>query len=151
MRRVKECSMKSSTLTVTTVATVLLMFGTLIGCERDSATTGSADSSRTLTSVRLGYFANVSHAQAVLGVDSGDFARAVAPAELSTKVFNAGPSAMEALLAGQIDVTYVGPGPALNAHEKSRGQGVRVVAGAARNGVVIVARKDSGIGKLEDL
>jgi NitT/TauT family transport system substrate-binding protein len=104
-----------------------------------------------LREVRLGYFANLTHAQAVLGVSSGDFAKAVGPAQFSTKVFNAGPSLIEALLAGEIDVAYVGPGPALNAQAKTRGQGIRVIAGAADNGVVIVAREGSGINSLDDL
>ena len=101
--------------------------------------------------VRLGYFANLTHAQAVLGVASGDFAQAIAPVPLTTKVFNAGPSLIEALLAGEIDLAYVGPGPALNAQAKTHGQGIRVIAGAADNGVLIVARDGSGINKLEDL
>src|SRR3954465_13963406 len=73
--------------------------------------------------VRLGYFGNVTHAQAVLGASSGDFAKAVAPAKFSTKVFNAGPSLIEALLTGNIDIGYVGPGPALSANDKSHGEG----------------------------
>jgi len=101
--------------------------------------------------VRIGYFANLSHAQAVLGVSSGEFAAAVAPAKLTTKVFNAGPTLIEALFAGEIDLGYVGPGPALAAHARSKGDGVRVVAGAAANGVVVVVRKDSGIKTLADL
>jgi NitT/TauT family transport system substrate-binding protein len=101
--------------------------------------------------VRLGYFANVTHAQAILGACSGDFARAIAPVELKTQVFNAGPSLIEALLAGDIDVAYVGPGPALNAHAKTRGKGLRVIAAAASNGVLIVARDGSGIKTLADL
>jgi NitT/TauT family transport system substrate-binding protein len=101
--------------------------------------------------VRVGYFANVTHAQAVLGVASGDFGQAVAPAKLDTKVFNAGPSLIEALFAGEIDIGYVGPGPTLSAQARSRGQGIRVVAGAASNGVVVVVRKDSGITELAHL
>jgi NitT/TauT family transport system substrate-binding protein len=101
--------------------------------------------------VRLGYFANLTHAQAVLGVASGDFAKAVAPVPFSTTVFNAGPSLIEALLAGEIDVAYVGPGPALNAQAKTHGQGIRVIAGGADNGVLIVARDGSGIHTLQDL
>ena len=101
--------------------------------------------------VRLGYFANVTHAQAVLGVASGEFEKAVAPAKFSTKVFNAGPSLVEALFAGEIDIGYVGPSPALSAHLQSRGKGVRVIAGAAANGVAIVARPGAGIEKMEDL
>jgi NitT/TauT family transport system substrate-binding protein len=111
---------------------------------------GGGGSSAAPAEVRLGYFANLTHAQAVLGVSSGEFAAAVAPAKVTTKVFNAGPSLVEALFAGEIDLGYVGPGPALNAFAKSRGD-VRVIAGAASNGVLIVARKDSGIEKLSDL
>jgi NitT/TauT family transport system substrate-binding protein len=101
--------------------------------------------------VTIGYFANLSHAQAVLGVASGDFEREIAPAKLETKIFNAGPSLIEALFAGAIDIGYVGPGPVLSAHARSGGKGIRVVAGAAANGVVIVARKGSGIHSLADL
>jgi NitT/TauT family transport system substrate-binding protein len=101
--------------------------------------------------VRIGYFANLTHAQAVLGVASGDYERAVAPAKLEAKVFNAGPSLIEALFAGEIDIGYVGPGPTLSAQARSHGQGIRVVSGAAANGVVIVARKDSGIVSLKQL
>jgi NitT/TauT family transport system substrate-binding protein len=104
-----------------------------------------------VTQVRLGYFANLSHAQGVLGASSGEFEKAVAPAAFKTRVFNAGPSLIEALFAGEIDIGYVGPGPALAANARSRGQGIRVISGAAANGVVIVARKDSGIRTLADL
>jgi NitT/TauT family transport system substrate-binding protein len=137
------------------VSLAVLFLG--LGCDNS---TGSGSSPTTATSssggggpeqVRIGYFANLTHAQAVLGVASKDFDNAVVPAKVSTKVFNAGPSLIEALFANEIDVGYVGPGPALNAFAKSRGQGIRVIAGAAANGVVIVARKDAGINSLADL
>ena len=118
-----------------------------LGCNRDESSRSSAANQE----VRIGYFANVTHAQAVLGVSGGGFEKAIAPAKLSTKVFNAGPSLIEALFAGEIDIGYVGPGPALNAYAKSRGEKIRVIAGAAANGVLIVARKDSGINSLADL
>src|SRR5687767_10978863 len=93
-------------------ATILILSLVATGCgERE--TRGAA------AEVRVGYFANLTHAQAVLGVASGGFAGAVAPAKLSTKVFNAGPSLIEALFAGEIDIGYVGPGPTINAHAKS--------------------------------
>jgi NitT/TauT family transport system substrate-binding protein len=104
-----------------------------------------------LQRVRVGYFANLTHAQAVLGVASGDYAQAVAPAKLETKIFNAGPSLIEALFAGEIDIGYVGPGPVISAQARSHGQGIRVVAGGAANGVVVVVRKDSGIASLAQL
>lgn len=101
--------------------------------------------------LRIGYFANLTHAQAVLGIASGEFAESVKPVPVSEKVFNAGPSLIEALFAGEIDMGYVGPVPALNGFEKSKGKELVIVSGAASNGVVIVVRKDSGIEKLEDL
>jgi NitT/TauT family transport system substrate-binding protein len=101
--------------------------------------------------VRLGYFANLTHAQAVLGVSSGEFAKAIGPTTLKTQVFNAGPSLIEALLAGEIDIGYVGPGPALNAQERTHGKGIRVIAGAAANGVLIVVSDASGIKSMDDL
>jgi NitT/TauT family transport system substrate-binding protein len=118
----------------------------LSGCDKSES-----NSNVPLQELRLGYFANATHAQAVLGVDSGDFAQAIGPTKLSTKLFNAGPSLIEALFSGEIDIGYVGPGPALSAHDKSKGQGIRVISGAAANGVVIVARKDSGIETVKDL
>ena len=123
-------------------ATVLMAVLALTACKRQSGE--STTTQPALEQVRLGYFANLTHAQAVLGVSSGEFASAVAPAPLKTQVFNAGPSLIEALLAGEIDVGYVGPGPALNAQSRTHGQGIRVVAGAAANGVIIVAREGSG-------
>src|SRR5207302_5076575 len=100
------------------MAAAVLLCGLIgvIGCRRK--VTGN----QPLTEVRIGYFGNLTHAQAVLGVSSGDFAAAVQPAKLKTKVFHAGPSLIEALNAGEIDIGYVGPGPALNAHVKGRGK-----------------------------
>jgi NitT/TauT family transport system substrate-binding protein len=101
--------------------------------------------------VRLGYFPNITHAQAVLGVTSGDFAAAVGPTKFTARAFNAGPSLVEAMFSGEIDVGYVGPGPVINAFARSHGEGIRVISGAADNGVLIVARKDSGIHAMIDL
>ncbi len=137
------------------VLTVLGLFLGTTGCDRatgsDARSGQPSGTARAPEVVRIGYFANLTHGQAVLGVSSGEFASAAAPARLETKVFNAGPSLIEALFAGEIDVGYVGPGPVISAHAKSHGQALRVVAGSAANGVVIVARKDSGIHTLADL
>lgn len=134
-------------------ALLALVLGAL-GCGHGSDPTGgtaSASNSSAPAAVRIGYFANLSHAQAVLGVASGEFAKAVAPSKLETKLFNAGPSVVEAIFAGELDLAYIGPGPAISGYSKSRGQGLVVVGAAAANGVAIVARPGSGIEKLEDL
>jgi NitT/TauT family transport system substrate-binding protein len=119
----------------------------IAGCDHGDSTAASAP----VAEVRLGFFPNVTHAQAVLGVVSGDFAKAVTPAKFTPQQFNAGPSLIEALNNHVIDVGYVGPGPATNAFAQSHGEGIRVVSGAADNGVLIVARKDCGITKMTDL
>src|SRR5437763_7939827 len=93
--------------------------GAIFGsCNKNESGSGAASGPG---EVRLGYFGNLTHAQAVLGVSSGEFAQAVQPAKFSTKVFNAGPSLIEALLAGEIDLGYVGPGPVLTAHGRTKG------------------------------
>ena len=128
------------------VFSVLLLLVT--GCDRSST---SSEPGALPETVRVGYFANLTHAQAVVGVANGDFAKAFAPATLETKVFNAGPSVIEAMFAGELDIAYIGPGPATNGFVRSNGVGLRVISGASANGVAIVARPGSGIQTMADL
>src|SRR5215210_6559230 len=73
--------------------------------------------------LRIGYFPNINHAQAVIGLGNGTFQKALGDnVEVKTFVFNAGPSAIEALFAKQVDVTYVGPNPAINGYVVSQGK-----------------------------
>jgi NitT/TauT family transport system substrate-binding protein len=122
-----------------------------VGCNQSDSSQSSGAAPPPLAEVRLGFFPNVTHAQAILGVSSGDFAAAVAPARFTPQPFNAGPGLIDALNAHQIDVGYVGPGPVINAFAQSHGQGIRVISGSAANGVLIVAAKGSGITRLSDL
>jgi NitT/TauT family transport system substrate-binding protein len=93
--------------------------------------------------VRLGFFPNLTHPQALYGIGNGLFTSALGKGvTLATKPFNAGPAAVEALLAGEIDLTYIGPNPSINAYVKTKGDGVRIIAGAASNGVSFVVRSD---------
>jgi NitT/TauT family transport system substrate-binding protein len=101
--------------------------------------------------VRIGYVANVMQSQALLALGAGDFERAFAPAKVRARVFSAGPSVIEALFAGEVDIGYLGPAPVMGAHVLSRGKAFRVIAGAAANGVAIVVGKNSGIDRFEDL
>jgi NitT/TauT family transport system substrate-binding protein len=102
--------------------------------------------------LRIGYFPNINHAQAVIGLGRGDFQKALGDdVEVTTQIFNAGPSAMEALFANQIDVTYIGPNPAINGYVQSNGEALRIISGAASGGAVFVVRNDSGINSPQDL
>lgn len=102
--------------------------------------------------VRLGYFPNVTHAAAVVGAARGAFAAALTPtATLEIKTFNAGPSLIEAMFAGEIDIGYIGPNPAINGYVKSKGEALRIVAGAASGGALFIVRPDANIKAPEDL
>ena len=102
--------------------------------------------------LRVGYFPNVTHAQAVVGVARGDFQRALGTAvTMQTTVFNAGPSAIEAIFANRIDLAYIGPNPAINGYVQSRGEALRIVAGATSAGASLVVRADAGIQSPADL
>ena len=102
--------------------------------------------------LRIGYFPNINHAQAVIGFGRGDFQNALGDnVQVTTQIFNAGPSAMEALFANQIDVAYIGPNPAINGYVQSNGEALRIISGAASGGAVFVVRNDSGINSPQDL
>jgi NitT/TauT family transport system substrate-binding protein len=92
------------------------------------------------TTVRLGFFPNVTHATALVGVQSGIFKTALGPNSLETKTFNAGPAAVEALFSGALDATYIGPNPAINAHVQSGGEAIRIISGATSGGASLVVR-----------
>src|SRR6266542_819866 len=91
--------------------------------------------------LRLGYFPNLTHATALVGVANNIFAKDLGSnVTLQTKTFNAGPAAVEALFANSLDITYVGPNPAINAFQKSNGQAVRLIAGATSGGAGLVVK-----------
>src|SRR5580704_12037383 len=101
--------------------------------------------------VRVGAFPNITHAQAVIGKANGAFQKALGTGtKIEWTSFNAGASAIEALFAGAIDMTYVGPNPTISGYLRSNGEAVRVIAGAASGGASLVVRNDSGINKSED-
>lgn len=102
------------------------------------------------TTINVGYFPNITHAQAILGFGQGVFAKYLPGVTVSGKVFNAGPDEMNALYAGAIDIGYIGPGPAINGYVKSSGA-VRIIAGASAGGAMLVAAKKSGITTVADL
>jgi NitT/TauT family transport system substrate-binding protein len=101
--------------------------------------------------LKIGYFPNINHAQAVIGIGNGDFKKILGDnIEIKPFVFNAGPSAIEALFAKQVDITYVGPNPAINGYVISEGKDVRAIAGATSGGAVFIIREDTGINSPTD-
>lgn len=124
----------------------------LSGCAPQAAAggeNGSAATTGPAAELRLGYFANITHAPALVGLEEGLFADALGGTKLTTQVFNAGPAAIEALTAGAIDATYIGPNPSINTFIQSGGQSAHIVAGAATGGAALVVRE--GIDAADDL
>src|SRR5213596_3034955 len=103
------------------------------------------------TTIRFGHFPNITHAQGIIAhalsrQGKGWFEERLGPnVEIQWFTYNAGPSAMEAIFARSLDVTYVGPGPALNAYFKSNGEEIRVISGAATGGAALLVKADSPI------
>lgn len=119
------------------IALLLLTLGSSIAAEK--------------TVIRVGHFPNITHVQGLVAHNlsrqgKGWFEAHLGPdVEIQWFVYNAGPSAMEAIFARSLDLTYVGPGPALNAYAKSQGEEIRIVAGAANGGAALVVQPDSNL------
>jgi NitT/TauT family transport system substrate-binding protein len=120
---------------------------------QNASTTNSSvgSGSNPVKTLRIGYYPNINHAQAVIGFGNGDFQKALGNnIKVQTFIFNAGPSAIEALLAKKIDVTYVGSNPPVNGYVVSDGKDLKIIAGAASGGASFVVRNDAGINSPKD-
>ncbi len=132
------------------LAPIVLAAVVVVGaCGSDNSSGGSATSAGAATgsgekvTLRLGFFPNITHATALVGVEKGIFADKLGPnVTLQTQTFNAGPNAVEALFASSIDATYVGPNPAINGYVKSKGEALRIVSGATSRGAAFVVAPD---------
>jgi ABC-type nitrate/sulfonate/bicarbonate transport systems, periplasmic components len=120
---------------------VLSVVAAACGSSAKSSKSGSTANPAEKVTLRLGYFGNVTHAPAMIGIQDGELAKALgADVTLKTSVFNAGPNAVEALFSKSIDASFVGPNPAINAYGKSKGAAIRVVAGTASGGAFLVVK-----------
>ena len=113
-----------------------------------SATSSDGPPGPALT-LRLGYFANVTHAAAIIGVKRGFIAKQLGSTKLEPQIFDAGPAAVEALFGGSLDAAYLGPNPAINAFARSDGKAIRIIAGATSGGAQLVVGQ--GINNAGDL
>jgi NitT/TauT family transport system substrate-binding protein len=120
------------------------------GDDGDAGAEGAATEESGPTTLRLGYFPNVTHAPAIIGVEEGLFEAALGDdVTFETATFNAGPEATEALFSEAIDATFIGPNPAINAFAQSDGEAIRIIAGSTSGGAALVVKP--GITKPADL
>jgi len=112
----------------------------LLGMACGSSSPGSDDGPLT---IRLGYFPNLTHAPALVGLQNGLLAHQLGDGvSIEQHTFNAGGDAVTAILSGSLDVGFVGPNPTVNAFVQSHGQAIRVVSGATSGGALLVVRPD---------
>jgi NitT/TauT family transport system substrate-binding protein len=132
---------------IAAVLVALLGGGTAVAAAVNSGGTpaavqDTAPAGNPAAELKLGYFGNVTHAPALVGVSQGYIADELGDTKLTTQVFNAGPAAIEALNAGAIDATYIGPNPAINSFVKSGGESINIIAGAAAGGAQLVVKPE---------
>ena len=119
---------------VVALGLVLAVFGCGPGVSSASNNAGSL-------TIRLGYFPNLTHAPALVGVEKGFFTAALGSGvTLRTQTFNAGSDAVTALLSGAIDAAFMGPNPTANAFVRSHGEAIRVIAGSTSGGALLVVK-----------
>lgn len=146
--------MKRITKSITVLLLTLGMLFSLSACgnsAKDSGSGSSKDSKTEKTDVRIAYFPNITHTQALVMKNQGKLEeRWKDTCNVSWTSFNAGPAEMEAIFAGEIDLGYIGPVPALSANVKSNGD-VKIISNTTNAGAVLLIRKDSGIKSVKDL
>jgi len=139
----------------------VVRLATLLTCALLAACGGAAVLPQTSSApeLRLGFFPNVTHATALVGIKKGFFQDALGSTTLKTSAFSSGANTIEALLSGSIDATYIGPNPTVTAYARSHGLAVRVVAGATSGGASLVVRPGAtlktlaspGLGNTQDI
>ncbi|MEU8622229.1 aliphatic sulfonate ABC transporter substrate-binding protein [Streptomyces sp. NPDC048623] len=137
-------------------AALPLLVGALASCgygsqaKNDEKKVAAEGRKLSADTVRLGYFPNLTHATALVGDQEGLFQKELGGTVLQTSTFNAGPSEIEALNAGSIDIGFIGPSPAINGYTKSKGSNLRIVGGSASGGVKLVVNPEK-IKALDDV
>ncbi|MGI5379764.1 ABC transporter substrate-binding protein [Streptomyces sp. CA-251387] len=100
--------------------------------------------------VKIGYFPNLTHATALVGIQEGLFQKELGGTKIKPSTFNAGPSEIEALNSGSIDIGWIGPSPAINGYTKAAGKNLRIISGSASGGVKLVVNPEK-IKSLKDV
>ncbi len=130
-------------------AAAMAAIGSLAACSSGGTENASSSESPSapaaaVKTVRLGFFPNLTHAPALIGMQEGYFKEALKPLGVSVTptAFNAGPDAVTALFADQLDISYIGPNPTISAYTQSKGEAIKVISGAASGGAALVVAED---------
>ncbi|KPH97106.1 aliphatic sulfonates family ABC transporter, periplasmic ligand-binding protein [Actinobacteria bacterium OV450] len=145
---------------IAAAAALPLLIGVLASCgygsqaDKDDAKTSASPAADTkklsASEVRIGYFPNLTHATALVGIQEGLIAKELGGTTIKPQTFNAGPSEIEALNGGSLDIGFIGPSPSINGYVKSKSTNLRIISGSASGGVKLVVNPDT-IKTLDDL
>ncbi|MFD3874766.1 ABC transporter substrate-binding protein [Streptomyces sp. NPDC058623] len=147
---------------VVAAAALPLLIGALASCgygseaakdePKGAASNVAADGGKKLSAseVRIGYFPNLTHATALVGLQEGLIQKELNGTTIKPQSFNAGPSEIEALNGGSLDIGFIGPSPSINGYVKSKGSNLRIISGSASGGVKLVVNPEK-IKTLDDL
>ncbi|AXG80993.1 aliphatic sulfonate ABC transporter substrate-binding protein [Streptomyces paludis] len=133
--------------TLTAVAALPLLTLALTSCGYGSEKAESSDATEVaagaekidgLDTVKIGYFPNLTHATALVGIQNGLFQKELGGTKVAGSTFNAGPSEIEALNADSIDIGFIGPSPSINGYTQTDGKSLRIIGGSASGGVKLV-------------
>ncbi len=129
------------------VAAAMVVLGSMAACSSGDSSNASASgepAASEIKTVRLGFFPNLTHAPALVGLQEGLFKDAVKPLGITVTptAFNAGPDAVTALFGNSLDIAYIGPNPTISAYTQSKGEAVTVIAGVASGGAALVVNPD---------
>ncbi|MER7732972.1 aliphatic sulfonate ABC transporter substrate-binding protein [Streptomyces erythrochromogenes] len=142
-------------------AALPLLIGALASCGYGSQADGKGDKTAnaaaggdgkklSASEVRIGYFPNLTHATALVGLQEGLIQKELGGTAVKPQTFNAGPSEIEALNGGSLDIGFIGPSPSINGYVKSKGSNLRIISGSASGGVKLVVNPEK-IKTLDDL
>jgi NitT/TauT family transport system substrate-binding protein len=142
MRRILAATVAGGALLLAGCSSAASTGGTTAGGSPSSSSQGAATAAAAApVTVRLGFLENVTHASALVGIKEGFFTKALGSAgTVQTTPFSTGTEEATALLAGQLDVAYVGPNPAISAFQKSNGTAIKIISGAADGGASIIVK-----------
>lgn len=116
------------------IITTILLVGFTAGCTQNS--------NEPITSVRIGYLSNITHAQALVGLANGTFQKELGGVNIEPTTFNAGPTIIEALFADEIDIAYIGPSPAINGFVQSQGEALKIISGSMSGGASFIVQPE---------
>ena len=132
--------MRTRAVTLALLAPLALSLAACGKNDKPVTTANGSPAAESATTLKLGYFPNLTHATAIVGVEKGIFAKDLGQDTLKTATFNAGSAAVEALFAGAVDATFVGPNPAINAWAKSKA--IKIISGATAGGAALVVKPE---------